>query len=301
MGRLIVNADDFGLTAGVNRAIAELHHAGNLTSTTLMARAQATDGAIGIALATPSLGVGCHVVLTDGEPILPPREIPSLVDAQTGHFPHTLNQFLRRLFTGRIRAAEIEAEAFAQIAALQNRGLRLTHIDTHKHTHMFPAVLKPLLRAARAAGITAVRNPFEPLWAMRATPRAPLVRRAEECILRRFEPALRRVIAQHDFSTTDGTVAVVGTGNLDARALRSLLRQLPAGTWELVTHPGYNDADLEKIHTRLRASREVEMQALASIQEFPEVELISFAGLKDENRRRPKPIESRRIAAASKD
>jgi len=301
VGRLIVNADDFGLTAGVNRAIAELHHAGNLTSTTLMARAQATDGAIGIALATPSLGVGCHVVLTDGEPILPPREIPSLVDAQTGHFPRTLNQFLRRLFTGRIRAAEIEAEAFAQIAALQNRGLRLTHIDTHKHTHMFPAVLKPLLRAARAGGIAAVRNPFEPLWAMRATPRAPLVRRAEECVLRRFEPALRRIIAQHGFSTTDGTVAVVGTGNLDAHALRSLLRQLPAGTWELVTHPGYNDTDLQKIHTRLRASRELEMQALASIQEFPEVELISFAGLKNENPAPAQRVESRRMAAAPKD
>jgi hypothetical protein len=127
------------------------------------------------------------------------------------------------------------------------------------------------------------------------------VRRAEECILRRFEPALRRVIAQHDFSTTDGTVAVVGTGNLDARALRSLLRQLPAGTWELVTHPGYNDADLEKIHTRLRASREVEMQALASIQEFPEVELISFAGLKNENPAPAQRVESRRMAAAPKD
>jgi hopanoid biosynthesis associated protein HpnK len=265
MGRLIVNADDFGLTAGVNRAIAELHSGGLLTSTTLMARAQATEDAIERALVMPALGVGCHVVLVDGEPVLPPRQVSSLIDSQTGAFYRKLSAFLQRLFTGRIRAAEIEAEAAAQIALLQKRGLRLTHVDTHKHTHMFPAVLRPVLRAARAAGIAAVRNPFEPVWAVRATPRAQLVRRAEECVLRRFEPSLRRIIAQQGLATTDGTVAVVGTGSLDAATLRSLLRQMPAGTWELVTHPGYNDADLARIHTRLRASREVEMQALRAI------------------------------------
>ena len=101
MSRLIVNADDFGLTAGVNRAIVELHRAGVLTSTTLMARAAATEEAIELARATPSLGVGCHVVLVDGEPVLPPREIPTLVDRKTGRFPPKLGTFLMRLFTGR--------------------------------------------------------------------------------------------------------------------------------------------------------------------------------------------------------
>ena len=280
MRKLIVNADDFGLTAGVNRAILELHRAGVLTSTTLMARARATGEAIEQALATPSLGVGCHAVLVDGEPVLPPGEIPSLVDRQTGRFPQKLGPFLRRLFTGRIRAEEIEAEAAAQIGLLQARGLRLTHIDTHKHTHMFPAVLKPVLRAAGRAGIAAVRNPFEPVWAVRATPRAPLVRRAEETALRRFEPALRRIMAQAGFATTDGTIAVVGTGTLDSTTLRSLLQQLPAGTWELVTHPGYHDAELAQVHTRLKASREIEMQALQSIRDFPAIKLISFAALR---------------------
>lgn len=280
MRRLIVNADDFGLTAGVNRAVTELHAAGVLPSTTLMARAQATDQAIGMALGAPSLGVGCHVVLVDGEPVLPADQVASLVDPRTGRFYQALGGFLRRLFSGRMRAAEIEAEAAAQIATLQNRSLRLTHFDTHKHTHMFPAVLKPLLRAARNAGISAVRNPFEPVWAMRATPRAPLARRGEEMVLRCFEPALRRIIAREGFATTDGTIAVVGTGSLDASTVRSLVSQLPEGTWELVTHPGYNDADLAKVHTRLRESREVEMRALRALKEFADVELISFAGLR---------------------
>jgi predicted glycoside hydrolase/deacetylase ChbG (UPF0249 family) len=279
VGRLIVNADDFGLTAGVNRAVGELHAAGVLTSTTLMARARATDNAIAMALNRPTLGVGCHIVLTDGEPALLPREIPTLLDPATERFYPTLGGFLMRLFSGRIRTKEIEAEAAAQIAVLKRRGLALTHVDTHKHTHMFPSVLRPVLRAARAAGIAAVRNPFEPLWAVRATPRTPWLRRAEESALRWFEPALRRIIAEEGFATTDGTIAVVGTGVLDAGAVRSLLRQLPAGTWELVTHPGYNDDDLAQVRTRLRASREIEMNALRAIAEFPGIELASFAAL----------------------
>jgi chitin disaccharide deacetylase len=279
VGRLIVNADDFGLTSGVNRAIVELHAAGLLTSTSLMARACATDEAVDLACKTPSLGVGCHVVLVDGEPVLPPERISSLVDAHTGQFLPTLAAFLLRLFTGRIRAEEIAAEAAAQIAFLQGRGVRLTHIDTHKHAHIFPAVLRPLLRAARAAGIRAVRHPFEPEWAIRAAIGAPLARMAQVAALGPLAPRSRKMIAAEGFTTTDGTIAMAGTGSLDAAAVRSLLGRLPAGIWELVTHPGYNDADLARVRTRLRASRDLERTALAAIPEVPGIELISFAHL----------------------
>src|ERR1035438_7205740 len=193
MGRLIVNADDFGLTPGVNRAIVELHRAGLLTSTTLMAQAAATAEAVDIARSTPSLGVGCHVVLVDGEPVLSPRdEIPSLTNRVDGRFVASLASFLFRLshealFPGSL-AREIEAETAAQIHLLQSSGVRLTHIDTHKHTHMFPAVLRPVLRAAGAAGIRAVRNPFEPEWGLRATAGASWARLAEVTVLRRLEP-----------------------------------------------------------------------------------------------------------------
>ena len=277
MGRLILNADDFGLTAGVNRAVAELHRAGVLTSTTLMARADATDEAIAIARATPTLGVGCHVVLVDGEPVLPAQALPMLVDQCTGRFQPTSGAFVQRLFTGRIRSAEIEAETAAQIALLQSRGVALTHIDTHKHVHLFPAVLRPVLRAARAAGIRAVRNPFEPAWSRRATPHAPWLRRAEVSLLRLWEPAFRRIVAEEGFTTTDGALGVLATGTLDAATLAALLSNLPAGTWELVTHPGYNDTDLAQAHTRLLASREIERLALSAID--VNMELISFSRL----------------------
>jgi hopanoid biosynthesis associated protein HpnK len=280
VGRLILNADDFGLTAGVNRAVAELHRAGVLTSATLMARAAATEEAIAIARSMPTLGVGCHVVLVDGEPVLSPRrDIPNLADPVSERFRPSLGGFLERLLTGRIRSSEIEAETAAQIALLQSKGVVLTHIDTHKHVHIFPAVLRPVLRAARAAGIHAVRNPFEPAWSRRTTPHAPWMRRAEVSLLRLWEPAFRRIVAEEGFTTTDGALGVLATGTLDAAALSSLLRNLPAGTWELVTHPGYNDADLAQAHTRLLASRETERLALSAIHLNNEMELISFSRL----------------------
>jgi predicted glycoside hydrolase/deacetylase ChbG (UPF0249 family) len=282
--RLIVNADDFGLTGGVNLAITELQRCGALTSTTLMARAAATPDALELARATPTLGVGCHVVLVDGEPmLLPSQQIPNLADLRSGLFRPKLGKFLLWLAQdavwSRHSPAEIEAEASAQIASLQNQGLQLTHIDTHKHTHMFPAVLRPVLRAAHAAGIRAVRNPFEPAWSLWATPGAPWLRRTEVALLRLLEPNFRRIVAEEGMITTDGAIGVLATGTLDATTVRVLLARMPEGTWELVAHPGYNDADLAQARTRLLASRELERTALAAVREFPAIKLITFAEL----------------------
>ena len=279
MTHLIVNADDFGQTPGINRAVLELHQAGLLTSASLMARAAATDQAIEIALATPTLGVGCHVVLTDGEPVLPPAQVASLLDPSTNLFIPSLTGFLGRLFAGRIRADEIQAEATAQIQYLQSCGLQVTHIDTHKHTHMFPRVLRPLLRGARACGIRLVRNPFEPVWAIRATAGAGFVRAAQVSILRSLQSTWRRILTEEGFETTGGTIGVSGTGALDTVTLHRLLDRVPAGTWELVTHPGYNDSDLARVQTRLRASRDIEREALPVLREFPALHLISFSEL----------------------
>ena len=290
MKRLIVNADDFGLTSGVNRAIVELHQAGVLTSTTLMANAAATEEAIDLALANPTLGIGCHIVLVDGRPVLSPRHgIPNLADPVTGQFRTSLLGFLDWLHRGSRRrwpfhspaATEIEAEAAAQIRRLQDRGLRLTHIDTHKHTHMFPAVLRPVLRAARSCGITRIRNPFEPSWSVRATPDPPLLRRTQVTVLRRLlERDFRSITAQEGFTTTAGAVGVLATGALDAITLASLLPAIPDGDWELVTHPGYYDDDaLDNVRTRLRTSRETEREALTETSAPKSYALINFAGL----------------------
>jgi hopanoid biosynthesis associated protein HpnK len=277
--RLIVNADDFGLAPGVNRAILELHAAEVLTSATLMARAAATEGAVNMALAMSTLGVGCHIVLVDGSPVSDRTLIPSLVDSKTGNFHASLGAFLGRLFTARIRRAEVEAEASAQIATLQSYGLRLTHIDTHKHLHMFPAVLRCVLRAAKAAGIHSIRNPFEPVWSLNATANAPEVRRAQVILLRRYESKFRRIVEEEGFQTTDGAIGVLATGTVNIATVKALITAMPEGTFELVAHPGYRDEQLAKANTRLLESREVERNALMAVKEFRGIDLISFADL----------------------
>ncbi len=258
-----MNADDYGLTPGINRAVAELAQAGALTSATLMAGGACAADAVRECATLPRFGTGCHVVLVDGTPVLPQPEVPSL--APTGRFYPTLPAFLKALFTGRIAEADIEREAIAQMRRLRQAGVSLTHLDTHKHTHMFGGVLRPLLRAALVCGVRAIRNPFEPAWSLGATQGAGLLRRAQVRLLNVQRRNFLRAVAQAGLGTTEGAAGVLATGTLDHRTLDRLLRALPDGTWELVTHPGYRDAALDRAATRLRASREVEVSALREL------------------------------------
>jgi predicted glycoside hydrolase/deacetylase ChbG (UPF0249 family) len=260
--RLILNADDLGLAPGVNRSILELGAAGALTSATLMATSRHAPQAATAAGASP-LGVGCHVVLVDGEPALPANRIPAL--APSGAFRPTLGALVRDLLQGRIPESEIEAEAVAQIRRAQSLGIRVTHLDTHKHTHMFPRVLRPLLCAALLCGIRAIRNPFEPDWALRATCHAPALRRAQVRLLRTRRRPFLKLVEQAGLATTDGAIGVLATGTLDGETLSSLLSDMPSGTWEMVCHPGHVDDELNQARTRLRESRAVEHAALLKV------------------------------------
>ena len=271
--RLIINADDFGLTPGVNRAIAELHQAGALTSTTLMATGPAFDDAVATAHANPTLGVGCHIVLTDGVPVLPPESIPTLLGPDGKTFRPSLIDFVQALLRGKISKDNIEREAAAQIQKLQHAGIQVTHLDTHKHTHLFPGVLDPLLRVAEQRSIRVIRHPFEQSWSL-ALGHGNRIRRLQVKLLgnlkTRFEhqPQIRN----GHVLTTNGTIGISATGNLYNQTLHEILYAMPAdGTFELVCHPGYNDSDLDRITTRLRAHRDIERNAL--LTEIPALTL----------------------------
>jgi predicted glycoside hydrolase/deacetylase ChbG (UPF0249 family) len=265
--RLIINADDFGLTPGINRSILELHQAGVLTTATLMATGPAFDDAVAIASRNPALGVGCHIVLTDGVPASPPETIPSLLGPDRKTFRTSLLDFVHHLLRGHIREEDIEREATAQITKLQQAGISITHVDTHKHTHLFPAAARPILRVLERAGIPAIRNPFEPAFTQNLA-HAGLKRRLQISALNRLRPAFERhpQLRNGTVRTTRGTVGVSATGNLNASTLAEILSAMPDdGVFELVCHPGYNDHDLDRVTTRLRAHREMEMQALLSV------------------------------------
>ncbi|HEY6348765.1 MAG TPA: ChbG/HpnK family deacetylase [Candidatus Angelobacter sp.] len=284
MPRLIINADDLGLTSGVNRAIEEAGRAGAITSATLMANSLRFEEAAAMARKLPGLKIGCHVVLIDGEPLT--RGMPSLTNG-TARFRSSLKDFALAAMKRWLVQDEIQREAEAQIRKVQSAGLAATHVDTHKHTHMIPHVLLPLVKAAKACGISTIRNPFEPF---RAWPGAVIrkpglwVRSFEVTLLRKFAKDFLQIIRAEGMSTTDGTVGIIATGKLNQALLLRTIQALPEGTWEMVCHPGYMDQDLAAAGTRLLASRQVELEALTSAETRNAlarrgVELISYADL----------------------
>lgn len=285
MRRLIINADDFGLTPGVNRGIVEAHGHGMVSSATLMANGPAFDDAVRLAQAAPRLSVGCHVVLVDGAPLLDKSQVLSLLANRdnAARFADSISAFAFRAFSGRLDPAQLEAEASAQIRKLQSSGISVSHLDAHKHTHIFPRVLRPLLRAAGNCGVRAIRNPFE--GARRLLGRPGLWLRASQLAgLGTLAPIFRREVRRAGMITPDGSVGIAATGRLDERLFRLMMDNLPEGTWELVCHPGYNDEQLGGVRTRLRDSRVSELQLLTaqhtrSLLSAAGIELISYRDL----------------------
>jgi predicted glycoside hydrolase/deacetylase ChbG (UPF0249 family) len=295
---LIVNADDLGLTAGVNRAILETHAAGVVSSATLMANGARFEEAAVAARSAPNLSVGCHVVLVDGSPVSPPGTVDTLLalrSPEPGKFCSSLSAFAARALLGGFDPGQLVAEITAQIRKIQSTGLQVTHLDTHKHAHIFPEILVALLRAARICGVRAIRNPFVPVAAMPARlfrgKRALWKRYGQVRMLHTFSAQFIRRIRRAGLLTPDGVIGVIETGSLDRpgqnSAYSSLLRQtlagLPEGTWELVCHPGYNDADLRATRTRLLDSREDERRLLlsAELRRFLEERKIRVIGYRE--------------------
>lgn len=281
MRRLIVNADDFGLTSGVNRGIMQAHQQGIVTSATLMACSNGFAEAVQLAKQSPRLSVGCHVVLVDGTPILQPTHLPSLVEKGGPQFRQSLMSFAMVAASGRVDTSQVEAEVTAQIKKLKDAGVQVSHLDTHKHTHMFPAVLKGVLRAARNCGVHAMRNPFEPLVfaAVRHWKRQFQLR-----MMQGFRNTFNHALREAGVSTPSGCIGIAATGGLNLPTFCKLIQNLPDGTWEFVSHPGYNDPDLGKVVTRLRESREKELAILTApevrdVLEREQVQLISYLEL----------------------
>lgn len=293
MRQLIVNADDLGLTAGVNRGILEAHAEGLVSSTTLMANGRAFDHAVVSLRATPQLSVGCHVVLVDGAPVADPASVSSLVassasdGSRTPVFYSRLSAFAGLALTNCLDRDQLTAEIVAQVRKLQAAGVSVSHLDTHKHTHVFPVVLDCLLRAARICGVPAIRNPFVPLGAMRGLHRIHRTlwkRYGQVRLLRGFSGGFREKVARAGLLTPDGVIGVVETGAFEGSLLRRAMENLPAGTWELVCHPGYDDGELRTIRTRLLESRDLERRLLMSeeLKEFlarQKIRVISYRAL----------------------
>lgn len=283
MRRLIINADDFGLTAGVNRGILQANQQGVVTSATLMACGAAFNAAVEATRSANGLALGCHLVLLDGDPISPASAIPTLMEAD--HFRRDVMGFGLAAVAKRIAPEHIEVEVAAQIRRLQAAGIEVTHVDTHKHSHIFPAVLRPLVRACQACGVRKIRNPFLPSRLRSDGGGLRLWKRlAQLRLVNRFRRSFLETVREAGMLTTDGTVGVVATGSLTTALFERILGALPEGTWEFVCHPGYNGDDLARVNTRLRESRQTELEIMTSprsreLIRSENIELISYREL----------------------
>ncbi|HVB28661.1 MAG TPA: ChbG/HpnK family deacetylase, partial [Terriglobia bacterium] len=161
MKKLIVNADDFGLTEGVNRAILDGHRNGIVTSATLMANGEAFDSAVAAASGAPALGVGVHLNLTQGRPVCPAAQVPSIVTSEGSFYPGP-GILAWRILTRKVTPRDVEGELRSQIEKVASSGVRITHLDSHKHVHLLPPLFDLVVRLAREYGIGRVRCPVEP-------------------------------------------------------------------------------------------------------------------------------------------
>jgi chitin disaccharide deacetylase len=266
---LVVNADDLGLTVGVNNGIFDAHDRGVLTSASVFANAAATADALARAQLRPSLGVGCHLSLVDGQPMLPPARVPSLIEGD-GRFRRSWKPFIVSCLLGRISLREVEQELAAQIERLRSAGLALTHLDAHQHVHAYPPIFAIVTRLAERFRIPVVRVPFE-RWP-KVDGRTPQQRTARKQALmnavmlpwawRDYRLAARAGIRTPRF------IGRAHTGVLSARALAAMVSALPPGVTELMVHPGYVDENLAREQTRLLDARADEVDLLTHAHTF---------------------------------
>lgn len=246
--RLAVNADDFGYTRDVNAGIIEAHLRGILTATTLMANGDAFDDAVRLAGEVPSLDIGAHLVLVGGRSLL--REGRAL--------PESVGAMMRAVALG---ALDPYAELRAQMEKITAAGVRLTHLDTHKHTHLFPPVLGAVARLAEEFDVRWVRRPFD-LDGAAAAGRAPWKKRMVSRGMRVMRGSMEKTLARHGCLWTDWFVGFQITGRFTAEDVVRLIEELPAGSTEFMVHPGLCGAELQGAKTRLKESRVAELEAL---------------------------------------
>ena len=268
---LIVNADDLGWTAGVNRGIAEAHRNGIVTSASLLANGEAFAEAVELVRDTGGLGLGVHLNLNDGPPVAPRESVPSLVN-DAGEFEGGPDGLLLKIATRGLSMREVELEWNAQISRVRDAGIEPTHLDGHKHVHMLPGLFEIALRLAKRHGIGAIRVSHEASSLRSALStghlRAGVVLKqgVQARGLKLLARDAREQAERAGVSTADYFCGIAQTGELTKEGVARLLRSLPEGTTELMCHPGYADEALRKTATRLQGSRQKEVEILTDTE-----------------------------------
>ena len=235
--QIILNADDFGGSATINEAVIRAHRRGVLTSASLMVTGDAAEEAVALARETPALAVGLHVVVAGGRAVLPPKQIPHIVDS-TGRFEYDPLRAGLRYFFGRTAQQELAREMEAQFDCFASTGLSLSHADSHMHMHLHPTVFDRLLPLAMRYGAQGLRLPRDDFWLAMGYDRRHSGLKATWALAfgllgRRCESRL----AGNHLTVAHRAYGLHQTGQMHEAYVANLLRHLKVPTAELYFHP----------------------------------------------------------------
>ena len=230
---MIVTADDFGLAREVNEAVETAHRNGVVTAASLMVGASAAADAVARARQLPSLGVGLHIVLIDGRPVLPASDLPALVDG-SGRFRNDMAAASIRIFFDAARR-QLTREITAQFEAFAATGLRLDHVDCHKHWHLHPTIGRLILEIGRRFGMKALRVPSEPVAVLRLVEKQ--ASSMQSLVTALCAARLRALVRKYRLKSPDRVFGLAWSGAMTEPRIAGLLAHLPDGLTEIYTHP----------------------------------------------------------------
>jgi len=232
--RLVITADDFGVHQAVNEAVQLGHDEGVLTAASLMVGAPAADDAIERARRSPSLAVGLHLVLVEGRPVLPATEVPDLVD-QCGCFRADMVAAGAAMFLRPAARRQLENEITAQFQAFADTGLRLDHVNAHKHFHLHPTIAGLILKIGPRFGMTAARFPIEPRSILNRV--EPTSSAAVDPVVDLWASLARSRFRRAGILVPDQVFGLRWSGSMSRKRLAALLHHLPHGLTEIYLHP----------------------------------------------------------------
>ncbi|RJP71378.1 MAG: ChbG/HpnK family deacetylase [Candidatus Abyssobacteria bacterium SURF_17] len=249
---LIINADDFGLEEEVNRGIIEAHRRGVVTSASLIPTGSAFGHAIELARDNPRLDVGAHLTLTRGPslvgmPVLPPTQVPSLVKGD-GLLPQNPVSLAGRIVLGLVSLTQIRLELTAQLEKIHSTGIRITHIDSHQHIHLVPAVFRLVTGLAQQFGVTWLRLPLKCQFSRGRPTAAGIMQRLKVASLRGTAAIDSPRLTEAGLRCADYYVGVEFSGRLSDVEMENLVTNVPDGITELSCHPGVDDVRLSQNH-----------------------------------------------------
>lgn len=274
MKKLIISADDFGLTEGINKGIIRCAQDGIVTSASIMANMPAFEQAVSLSGQCSNLATGIHLNLIKGSPLQHPDGVRSLVDNQ-GVF-YTLPHFTLRLLSGQIKISEAEKELKNQIEKAFKAGLTITHLDSHRHFHIYPPLLKLVIKIAREYKIQRIRCPL----GLSILPGS-----IKECILNTLSLNARRILDAAVVAHNDRFFELVKieSRNDHIKALTTLCERLNDGVTELDTHPGFVTTELNgieaTIHNRERQVEILTDPAIPELLKKYKIKLITYGDI----------------------